>query len=75
MSSPSGKTLNFPRIAIIIRIVIMFKWSSEALSFKGEKKEKKQKKTEEVQNENQITKEINYFYGTILVFIKHITKI
>ena len=55
--------------------MIMFKWSSEALSFKGEKKEKKQKKTEEVQNENQITKEINYFYGTILVFIKHITKI
>ena len=50
----------------------MFKWSSEALSFKGEKKEKK--KTEEVQNENQITKEINYFYGTILVFIKHIAK-
>ena len=73
MSSPGGKTLNFPRIAIIIRIVIMFKWSSEALSFKGEKKEKK--KTEEVQNENQITKEINYFYGTILVFIKHIAKI
>lgn len=64
--------LNFPRIAIIIRILIMFKWSSEALSFKGEKKEKN---TEEVKNENKITKEINYFYGIILVFIKHIAKI
>lgn len=50
----------------------MFKWSSEALSFKGEKKEKN---TEEVKNENQITKEINYCYGIILVFIKHIAKI
>lgn len=29
----------------------MFKWSSEALSFKGEKKEKK-KNPEEVKNEN-----------------------
>ena len=55
--------------------MIMFKWSSEALSFKGEKKEKKKKNPEEVKNENQITKEINYFYGIILVFIKRIAKI
>lgn len=42
---------------------------------RGKKRKKNKKKTEEVQNENQITKEINYFYGTILVFIKHIAKI